>query len=177
MQNRRKSGWNEFPPGGVAWLSLRDRVRSLDIRRELGVEPLLLHVRVSWRGLGMWSGCLLGASSWRCSGHVPLIGGSGANPEHVGGITYLIWPGKALESPRRSWKALLGRWTSGVLWLAYCPCDSAPNMDGWIDGWMDGWMDEAGNNMTASTSRAVHFWTYKMYRAIKFQPWYQFAAS
>ncbi|TWW57306.1 hypothetical protein D4764_07G0000250 [Takifugu flavidus] len=35
----------------VARLSLRDRVRSLDIREGLGVEPLLLHTRgVSWGG-------------------------------------------------------------------------------------------------------------------------------
>jgi len=31
----------------VAGLSRRDRVRSSDIRRELGVEPLLLHVKRS----------------------------------------------------------------------------------------------------------------------------------
>jgi len=31
----------------VAGLSLRDRVRSTDIRRELGLEPLLLHVERS----------------------------------------------------------------------------------------------------------------------------------
>ena len=47
----------------VAGLSLRDKVRSSDIRRELGVEPLLLHVeRSQLRSFGhltrMPSGCL-----------------------------------------------------------------------------------------------------------------------
>lgn len=31
----------------VAWLSLRDRVRTSDIQRELGEEPLLLRVKMS----------------------------------------------------------------------------------------------------------------------------------
>ncbi|KAK0144408.1 Ankyrin repeat and sterile alpha motif domain-containing protein 1B [Merluccius polli] len=44
----------------VAGLSLRDRVRSSDIWRELGVEPLLLCVE-------------RGTSPWRFSGHIQLI--------------------------------------------------------------------------------------------------------
>jgi len=39
----------------VAGLSLRDRVRRSDIRRELGVEPLFLHVG---RSQLRWFGCL-----------------------------------------------------------------------------------------------------------------------
>ncbi|TWW73332.1 hypothetical protein D4764_15G0007260 [Takifugu flavidus] len=39
----------------VAGLSLRDRVRSSDIREELGVEPLLLHIERSQLG---WLGHL-----------------------------------------------------------------------------------------------------------------------
>ncbi|TWW64250.1 hypothetical protein D4764_03G0012580 [Takifugu flavidus] len=47
----------------VAGLSLRDRVRSLDIREGLGVEPLLLHIersQLGWLGhlARMPSGCL-----------------------------------------------------------------------------------------------------------------------
>jgi len=41
----------------VAGLSLRDRVRSSDIRRELGVEPLLVHVE---RSQLRWFGHLIG---------------------------------------------------------------------------------------------------------------------
>ncbi|MDF4355499.1 hypothetical protein P3445_23705, partial [Vibrio parahaemolyticus] len=41
---------------GVAGLSLRDRVRSSDIWRELGVEPLLLHIE---RGRLRWFGHLV----------------------------------------------------------------------------------------------------------------------
>ncbi|KAI3374050.1 hypothetical protein L3Q82_022616 [Scortum barcoo] len=46
-------GRNEFPPCRVAGRSLRDRVRSSVTRRELGVEPLLLHIERSqlrWPG-------------------------------------------------------------------------------------------------------------------------------
>ncbi|TWW59701.1 hypothetical protein D4764_06G0012310 [Takifugu flavidus] len=41
----------------VAGLSLRDRVRSSDIREGLGVEPLLLHIERSQSGgSGIWLG-------------------------------------------------------------------------------------------------------------------------
>ena len=49
------SGQNEFLSLG-GWLSLGDRVRSSDIQRELGVEPLLLHVE---RGQLRWFGHLI----------------------------------------------------------------------------------------------------------------------
>ncbi|TWW74389.1 hypothetical protein D4764_14G0003920 [Takifugu flavidus] len=44
----------------VAGLSLRDRVRSLDIREGLGVEPLVLHIKRSQLG---WLGHLARMSS------------------------------------------------------------------------------------------------------------------
>ncbi|TWW80170.1 hypothetical protein D4764_10G0012000 [Takifugu flavidus] len=46
----------------VAGLSLRDRVRSSDIREELGVEPLLLHIERSQLG---WLGHLASLPSGR----------------------------------------------------------------------------------------------------------------
>ncbi|TWW74590.1 hypothetical protein D4764_14G0005930 [Takifugu flavidus] len=49
----------------VARLSLRDRVRSSDIREELGVEPLLLHIERSQSG---W----LGHLARMPSGRLPL---------------------------------------------------------------------------------------------------------
>ncbi|TWW76578.1 Spondin-1 F-spondin [Takifugu flavidus] len=49
----------------VAGLSLRDRLRSLDIREGLGVEPLLLHIERSQLG---W----LGHLDRMPSGHLPL---------------------------------------------------------------------------------------------------------
>ncbi len=99
----------------VAGLSLRDRVRSSDISEELGVEPLLLCIE---RRHLRWFGHLIRmppAFLWRFSGHVQLAKVPGVDPEHAGGITYLIWPGNASGSPQRSWKALLGRGTSGLL--------------------------------------------------------------
>jgi len=43
----------------LAGLSLRDRVRSSAIWRELGVEPLLLHIRRSQLRWFIWLGCLM----------------------------------------------------------------------------------------------------------------------
>lgn len=40
------SSWNEFPPKGSG-LILRDKMRSIGIQREVGVEPLLLCVQRS----------------------------------------------------------------------------------------------------------------------------------
>lgn len=67
---------------GVAWLCLRDRVRTSDIYRNLRVEPLVLHVD---RSLPRWFGhlnrCLLGASLWRFSGHIQQGGDTVVEPE------------------------------------------------------------------------------------------------
>jgi len=84
----------------VAGLSLRDRVRSSDIRRELGVEPLLIHVKRSqlrWFGhlIRMPPGRLLEVFRARLTGRRPW--GRTAR-----GIIYLIWPGNASGSPRKN---------------------------------------------------------------------------
>ena len=70
------------------------------------------------------------ASHWRYTGHVQLAGGLEVDPEHAGGIIHLIWPGNASGSPRRSWRVLLGRATSGIPCLACFPRDPAPDKDG-----------------------------------------------
>ncbi|KAI3356975.1 hypothetical protein L3Q82_003603 [Scortum barcoo] len=51
------SGRNEFPPCRVAGRSLRDKVRSSVTREELGVEPLLLRLRIE-RSQLRWLGHL-----------------------------------------------------------------------------------------------------------------------
>ena len=40
-------------------------------------------------------------------------GGPGVDPEYAGGLLYPFWLGNALESPRRSWRVLVGRGMSG----------------------------------------------------------------
>ena len=51
---------------------------------------------------------------------------------------YLVWPGNSLGSPRKSWKTLLGRGTSGLPCSACChhnrSLDNRTTMDGWMDG-------------------------------------------
>lgn len=69
----------------VAGLSLRDRVGSLDIQEELGVQPLLLHT---------WGGVL---------GHVYLGSDPRADLGHTEEITSLGWLGNAMESSQRRW--------------------------------------------------------------------------
>jgi len=75
----------------VAGLSLRDKGRSSTIRRELGVEPLLVRIeRSQLSGSDIRLGCLLLTSLWRIFGHVQVRGGLSrglrADPEHTGGI-------------------------------------------------------------------------------------------
>ena len=69
--------------------------------------------------------------------HVQLAGGLEVDPEHAVGIIYLIWPGNASVSLRRSWRVLLWRGTSGIPYLACCPCDLGPDKQIQMDGWMD----------------------------------------
>ena len=80
----------------VAGRSLRDRVRSSVTRRELGVEPLLLHVE---RSQLRWLGHLE-----RCFGHVPPGGDPGEGPGPGGETMSLSWPGNASGSPETSWR-------------------------------------------------------------------------
>jgi len=112
----------------VAGLSLRDRVRSSDIRRELGVEPLVLRVE---RSQLRWFGHLIRIPPFR-----GFLGGDpGEDPEPAGGIIYLVWPGNALGSPRRHWRVWLGRRKPGGPCLAGCPRDPASDKRKRMDGW------------------------------------------
>uniref|UniRef100_A0A3Q1CIM7 Rap guanine nucleotide exchange factor (GEF) 6 n=1 Tax=Amphiprion ocellaris TaxID=80972 RepID=A0A3Q1CIM7_AMPOC len=89
----------------VGGLSLRDRVTSSDIRRELGVEPLLLRVERSqlrWFGhlIRMPPGRLpLEVFQTRPPGRRPQV-----DPELAGEMICLVWPGNASGSPK-SWTA------------------------------------------------------------------------
>jgi len=71
------------------------------------------------------------------SGHVQLGGDTGADPEPAGGIIYLIWLGNASGSPRRNWRAWLGRRKPGGPFLSGCHRDPAPDKQMRMDGWMD----------------------------------------
>ena len=84
-------GWNEFTP-----------LSSSDI-----CHCSFVSKGASWGGLGIWLGCLLGASLWRFSRHKHLGGDPAA--EVSGGITYLLHSSSG--SPGRSWKALRLRGT------------------------------------------------------------------
>ncbi len=90
----------------MAGLSLRDRVRGSDMQRELGVEPLLLHIqRSQLKWVGIWVGCLLDVSFWRFSRQVQLGGARGADPELAEGLhlacKQLRIPQEELESVAR----------------------------------------------------------------------------
>ncbi|TWW73214.1 hypothetical protein D4764_15G0006080 [Takifugu flavidus] len=92
----------------VAGLSLRDRVRSSDIREELGVEPLLLHIErkvfrtcptgrrprgrprtkwrdyishLAWERLGVPPEELMEVAGERLSGHPPEAAPRNADPD------------------------------------------------------------------------------------------------
>lgn len=82
----------------LAGLSLRDKERSSDIRGELRVEPLLLG--------GEGRRCLirmpLGSLSLEVFWPRPTRGRPRARPR----IAYPSWPGNALGSLGRRWKAL-----------------------------------------------------------------------
>ena len=48
------------------------------------------------------------ACRWRYTGHVQLAGGLEVDPEHAGGITYLLWPGKRLRVPQEELESVAG---------------------------------------------------------------------
>lgn len=64
--------------------------------------------------LGTWLGCLLGTTLWRLSRYYKLGGDPRGVPELSGENIYLILPGNASESPRRSWKLLPWRRMYGI---------------------------------------------------------------
>lgn len=86
---------------------------------------------------GSWLGCLLGASLWMFSWHGQLGGDPWADPEPAGGIIYLIWPGNASGSPRRSWEVLRGRRASRITFWARCQCDPTHEKQAKMDGWLE----------------------------------------
>ena len=58
-------------------MRLQIRVAEMSfLQRELGVEPLLLHIERSQLRWFIWLGCLLVASLWRFSVHIQLGGDS-----------------------------------------------------------------------------------------------------
>ena len=74
-------------------------------------RPLLHLERSQLRWFGPRLGCLPDISLWEYCLNSQLGGDPWAKPEHTGGITYPIWPGKSSGSPRRSWRTWLGRKT------------------------------------------------------------------
>jgi len=142
----------------VAGLSLRDRVRSSDIRRELGVEPLLLRVE---RSQLRWFGYLIrmppgrlplevfrtrptGRRPWgrprtRCRDYISLLAW-----EHLG------IPQKELESvagEKEAWGALLRQ----------LPPRPGPGYaDKRMDGWMDGWIIKPKKTMSQKDKRKTN---------------------
>ena len=99
-----------FLPCRVAGLSLRDRVSTSNIRREIRVELLLLHVeRNQLRWFGHRVRFLLDVSLRRCFRYVH----PGRDRGHAGDIKLLGWFGNVSVSPRRSWWTWPERRTSG----------------------------------------------------------------
>lgn len=74
----------------IAEISLRERVKSLVTREQLGLEPLLL--RINRKQLR----CLLGC-------HAQPGGRPGADLGHAGGTMSPGWPGNLLGWPQKSW--------------------------------------------------------------------------
>ena len=94
----------------VAGFSLRDRVRSLVIREELGLEPLLLCLeRSQLRWFGHLVRMPIGAFLGRCSRHDQWGGDLGEDPGLGGEIISQHWPGNASGSPRQSWSMWPGK--------------------------------------------------------------------
>lgn len=94
----------------VAGLILRDKVRSSDIQRDQGVDPLLLWLKAaSWDVLGIWLGWFLGACLWKCSGYASNLGGdSRVNWETTYEFIFLICPENASGSPQEEVESMAG---------------------------------------------------------------------
>lgn len=76
----------------------------------------------SWNEIPVCPGPALTHSRAAAPSKKPAEVTPSADPEHAGGIIYLIWHGNISGSPMRSWKTLLGRGTSGWTRLNCC-CD------------------------------------------------------
>jgi len=120
---------------GVAGLSLRDRVRSSGIQRELEVELLLLHIerrQLRWFGhlIRMPPGCLpLEVSRARLTGRRPR---GRPRTRWRDYISHLAW--EHLGVPQEELESVAGERDVWGLCLACCPHDLDP------DKWMK--MDE-----------------------------------
>lgn len=88
------------------------QVRSSQNQKELKAGPWHLHVQSNQQRLfGLIRMSHKNISLWTYSLNSQLEEDPWANPEHTGGITYPIWPGKASGSPKRSQSTWLGRRT------------------------------------------------------------------
>ena len=105
----------------------------------------------SWGGSGIRSGCLQGgAYLWRFSRHYQLGGDPGADPQLMGEITYLVWPGNASGSPRRSWEA----------YSACCRRDLTPDKGMKMDGLMEYFSNNQLGHHSSLTTPDWHFYRF-----------------
>lgn len=101
-------------------------------------------------------------------GGVQPLGDPRVNPEHTGGILYLIQPINTSVSPRRSWKTFLGRDIYTLLSLLPL------RLRKWMVGWMDGWLmmkQNAVHKPNFSHQRPKFFFVC-MYCTVGLQDWW-----
>lgn len=121
----------------VAGLSLRDTVRSLDIRREHEVEPLLLHIKGNQL---RWFEHLIRMPP-RCfplevfpdTGHIQRWGDPRVDPGFTGGITCFICHGNTFlgGSGKPCWGEV---WNSLLSLPPSWPNPGYAEDNGWMDG-------------------------------------------
>ena len=122
----------------VAELSLRDRVRSSVIRRELGVDPLLIRVE---RSQMRWFGHLIRMPPGRLPGEVFRARPTGRRPQGRPRtrwrdyVSRLAW--ERLGIPREELDEVAGEREVWASCLGCCPRDPTPDKRKRIDGWTD----------------------------------------
>ncbi|XP_061892442.1 uncharacterized protein LOC133642332 [Entelurus aequoreus] len=111
----------------VAGLSLRDRVRSSVIRKELKVKPLLLHMERSQ---------MVRMPPERLPKEVFRARPTGRRPRGRPRTRWedYVWPGNASGSPRKSWTKWMGRRKSRLPCLGCCPRDPTSDKRKKMDG-------------------------------------------
>jgi len=127
----------------VAGLSLKDRVRSSDIRRELRVELLLLPVK---RSQLRWFGHLIRMPPGRLPLEVFRARPNGRRPwgrhrtRWRDYISHLAW--ECLRIPREELESVAGEKEAWGALLSQLPPATQTRISGreWMDGWMDGWV-------------------------------------
>lgn len=91
--------------------------------------------RASWVALGIWSGCLLATSMWRCFIHPYWKRPQGRPQTHLRDyISYLAW--ERYRFPEEVWMMCPGTMTTMLLCLACCHHDPALKKLWEIEGWM-----------------------------------------